>query len=334
MQPGNKQRIYINEVAPRDGFQIEPSFVPTEEKIRLINRLSRTGLARIEATSFTSPKAIPNLRDAEEVMRQIDRVPGVIYTVLVPNVKGCERAIACNADEINLVMSASQAHNQANLRMSCEQSLAQFAAIVKVAQGATVAINASVSTTFGCPFDGRVPPERIFELIERFLEIGISRVSLCDTTGMANPAQVWALCEAVRTRWPEMQFTMHFHNTRGMGLANVLAALEAGMRHFDSSLGGLGGCPYAPGASGNICTEDTVHMLEQMGYNTAVNLDLILEIARDLPAVIGHDVPGQVMKAGKADRKYPVPDWVGKEQVAVARTAAEPSKTACPTAHR
>lgn len=321
MEPGNTQRIYINEVAPRDGFQIEPSFVPTEEKIKLINRLSRAGLSRIEATSFTSPKAIPNLRDAEEVMRQIDRVPGVIYTVLVPNVKGCERAIACNADEINLVMSASQTHNRANLRMSCEQSLAQFAEILKVAQGSPVGINASISTAFGCPFDGVIAPERIFELVERFLELGIGAVTLCDTTGMANPVQVRQLCEAVNARWPKVQFTMHFHNTRAMGLANVATALQAGMRHFDAALGGLGGCPYAPGASGNICTEDTVHMIEQMGYDTGVNLDLLLEIARDLPAIIGHDVPGQVMKAGKADRKYPVPEWVGKPQGAIAKSA-------------
>jgi hydroxymethylglutaryl-CoA lyase len=310
MESKNRQRIYINEVVTRDGFQIEPGFVPTEEKIKLINRLSRSGVAMIEATSFTSPKAIPNLRDAEEVMRQIERVPGVRYTVLIPNRKGCERAIACGVDEINLVMSASQSHNRANLRMSCEQSLAQFAEIVKCAQGAPVSMNASLSTSFGCPFDGVITEQRVLEVVGRFLELGIQSVTLCDTTGMANPRQVRSLCEAVKARWPKVKFTMHFHNTRGMGLANVVAALEAGMLDFDASLAGLGGCPFAPGASGNICTEDTVHMLEQMGYDTGVDLDLLLGIARDLPGIVGHDVPGQLIKAGKADRRYPKPEWV------------------------
>ncbi|MHC1724731.1 MAG: hydroxymethylglutaryl-CoA lyase [Syntrophobacteraceae bacterium] len=308
MQPGNQRRVYINEVAPRDGFQMEPGFVPTEEKIKLINLLSRTGLAKIEVSSFTSPKAIPNLRDAEEVMERIERMPGVIYTALVPNVKGCQRAIICRVDEINLVMSASETHNRANLHMSCEQSHKQFAEIVDVTKGSSVAFNASISTAFGCPFDGVIPQERIFHMIDQYVEIGITGVTLCDTTGMADPAQVFMLCNAVRTRFPEMNFTAHFHNTRGMGPANVLAALEAGIEHLDASLGGLGGCPYAPGASGNICTEDTVHMLDRMGYDTGVNLDRLLEVAHELPAVIGHEVPGQVIKAGKADRKYPRPE--------------------------
>ena len=325
MESENRQRIYINEVVTRDGFQIEPSFVPTEEKIKLINRLSRSGVAMIEATSFTSPKAIPNLRDAEEVMRQIERVAGVRYTVLIPNVKGCERAIGCGVDEINLVMSASQTHNQANLRMSCEQSLAQFAEIVKFATGAPVSINASLSTSFGCPFDGAVAEQRVLDVVRRFLELGIQSVTLCDTTGMANPRQVRSLCKVVKARWPDVKFTMHFHNTRGMGLANAVAALEAGMLHFDASHAGLGGCPFAPGASGNICTEDTVHMFEQMGYDTGVKLDLLLEIAGDLPAIVGHDVPGQLIKSGKADKRYPVPEWLGKDQIALAgKPAAAP----------
>jgi hydroxymethylglutaryl-CoA lyase len=322
MQPGNKRRIYINEVVTRDGFQIEPDFVPTEEKIRLVNRLSRTGLAGIEVTSFTSPKAIPNLRDAEEVMKRIDRVQGVTYTALAPNVKGCERAVGCGVDEINLVMSASETHNRANLRMSCEESLAQFAEIARVAKDSPVAIKTLISTAFGCPFDGVVPAERISHIVERCTKIGITGLTLCDTTGMADPAQVFALCDGLRTCFPKVTFTVHFHNTRGMGLANVLAALEAGIEHLDASLGGLGGCPFAPGSSGNICTEDTVHMLERMGYNTGVNLDLLLEISRGLPAVVGHEVPGQVVKAGRADRKYPRPSWLDgcKEQVAMSRS--------------
>ncbi|GAB6387037.1 hydroxymethylglutaryl-CoA lyase [Stutzerimonas marianensis] len=303
------KRLYIQDVATRDGFQIEPAFVPTEDKIALIDRLSETGLAKIEVTSFTSPKAIPNLRDAEEVMRGIRRVPGVEYTVLVPNVKGCERALACEVDEINLVMSASDTHGLANLRMTPEKSLEQFKAIIEVTRGSPVFVNASLSTAFGCPFEGEVPPARVMALVQQLLDIGVQGVTLCDTTGMADPAQVERLCRDALRRWPEAVFTAHFHNTRGMGLANALAALNAGIDRFDASLGGLGGCPYAPGASGNICTEDLVHMFQRMGLDTGVDLDRLLQCAADLPLLVGHDVPGAVLKAGTSDRRYPKPAW-------------------------
>ncbi|CAO1668442.1 hydroxymethylglutaryl-CoA lyase [Vreelandella maris] len=301
-------KIEINEVAPRDGLQIEARFVPTEEKIRWIDALSTTGLRRIEATSFTSPKAIPNLRDAAEVVTGIQRRKGVDITVLVPNVKGTERALACQVDEINLVMSASNSHGLANLRMTPEQSLEQFAAILDVTEGSGVFINASLSTTFGCPFEGDVPEARVLELVEKLIGLGIQGVTLCDTTGMANPAQVKRLCKAVLDRWAQTPFTLHFHNTRGMGLANALAAWQAGISRFDASLGGLGGCPFAPGATGNVCTEDLVHMFESMGVDTGVDLDALLEIAVTLPDLIGHDVPGQVVKAGKSTRRYAMPE--------------------------
>ncbi len=304
-------QLQINEVATRDGFQVEATFVPTEEKIRLIDALSATGLARIEATSFVSPKAIPNLRDAAEVVAGIQRRPGVGITVLVPNVKGAERALASGVDEINLVMSASDSHGRANLRMTPEQSLAQYAEILSVVrshpQGSGVFINASLSTSFGCPFEGKVPQARVLKLVSRLLELGVEGVSLCDTTGMANPAQVASLCEAALARFPSAPFTLHFHNTRGMGLANALAAWQAGIIRFDASLGGLGGCPFAPGATGNVCTEDLVHMFEQIGVSTGVDLDALLAASAMLPELVGHDTPGQVVKAGKADRRYPMP---------------------------
>ncbi|MDQ7729049.1 hydroxymethylglutaryl-CoA lyase [Halomonas sp. SpR8] len=301
-------KIEINEVAPRDGLQIEARFVVTEDKIRWIDALSTTGLRRIEATSFTSPKAIPNLRDAAEVVTGIQRREGVDITVLVPNVKGTERALACQVDEINLVMSASNSHGLANLRMTLEQSLEQFATILEVTQGSGVFINASLSTAFGCPFEGEIPETRVLELVGKLIDLGIQGITLCDTTGMANPVQVKRLCEAVLGRWPDTPFTLHFHNTRGMGLANALAAWQAGITRFDASLGGLGGCPFAPGASGNVCTEDLVHMFEAMGVDTGVDLDALLEIAATLPDLIGHDVPGQVVKAGKSTRRYPMPE--------------------------
>lgn len=299
-------RIYIQEVSVRDGFQIEPRFIPTEDKISLINALSRSGLSKIEVTSFTSPKAIPALADAEVVMSEIDRVPGVIYAALVPNVRGCERALACGADEINVFMSASVSHNQANLRMTPEQSLAQFRAIAEQV-GGQASLNASLSTAFGCPFEGDVPQELVLQRVGEFADMGMQGVSLCDTTGMANPAQVAGLCEAVLARWPELTVTVHFHDTRGMGLANALAAWQTGIRHFDASLGGLGGCPYAPGASGNVCTEDLTHMFQAMGCETGVDLAALLAAAASLPALVGHDLPGQVLKAGPASRLHPLP---------------------------
>lgn len=302
-------RIQINEVAPRDGLQIEAEFIPTEAKIRFIDALSTTGLARIEATSFTSPKAIPNLRDAEEVVRGIQRRSGVDITVLVPNLRGCERALACGVDEINLVMSASDSHGLANLRMTPKQSLEHFSEILAASQGSGVFVNASLSTSFGCPFEGTVPQTRVLELVEHLLSMGVEGVTLCDTTGMANPVQVAKLCDTVRSQWPDTPFTLHFHNTRGMGLANALAAWQAGIVRFDAALGGLGGCPYAPGATGNVCTEDLVHMFEQMGVATGVDLDALLAVSATLPELVGHDTPGQVVKAGTADRRYPMPQW-------------------------
>jgi hydroxymethylglutaryl-CoA lyase len=292
-------RIFIQEVAVRDGFQIEPRFIPSEEKIALIDALSTTGLAKIEATAFVSPKAVPNLRDAEQVMRGIHRVPGVVYSALVPNPRGAERAVACGADELNLVMSASETHNRKNVNRSTAQSLEGFQDVMRVVAGTRVKINGTVSTAFGCPFEGTVAPERVLQFAEQYLDMGFYGITLADTTGMAHPLQVEALTAAAVARFPGAELTLHFHNTRGMGLANVLAAIKAGAARFDASLGGLGGCPFAPGATGNICTEDLVHMLQAMGYDTGVDLDGLLKIARRLPSIVGHEVPGQVAKAGK-----------------------------------
>lgn len=305
MRAPEPPRVYIQEVSPRDGFQIESKCLSTEEKIAYIDRLSLAGLAKIEVTSFTSPKSIPTLADAEAVVARIKRTPGVIYTALVPNLRGCDRALAAGIDEINLVMSASESHNLANLRMTCEQSLSQLGRIAERARGA-VAISASLSTSFGCPYEGPIPVARILELLSQLADMGITQVSLCDTSGMANPAQVEDVFIQARLHWPSTEFTAHFHNTRGMGLANALAAVRVGITRFDASLGGLGGCPYAPGATGNVCTEDLVHMFQAMGYETGADLDKLLAIAADLPTLVGHDIPGQVVKAGASSRRYPL----------------------------
>lgn len=298
------KRLFIHDVAPRDGLQIEPVFVPTADKVALVDALSRTGLAKIEVTSFTSPKAIPALADAADVMAGIERRPGIEYAALVPNTRGAERALACRVDELNVVMSVSESHNRANLRMDRERSLAEFAAVVALTRGSAAAVNASLSTAFGCPFEGLFDVAQVLPWVERIAQLGIRRLTLCDTTGIADPMRVQALCAAVRERFPELLLTGHFHDTRGMGLANVLAALASGIERFDASLGGLGGCPFAPGASGNVCTEDMVHMLEQMGFDSGVDVPALLECSRRLPALVGHDTPGQVVKAGPSSRRH------------------------------
>lgn len=303
-------KLIVQEVAPRDGLQIEPTWVETADKIALIDALSTAGFTRIEAGSFVSPKAIPALRDGEAVFQQIARQPGVIYVALVPNLKGAERALASRADELNLVMSASQTHNRANMRMSCESSLAAFGDIVQHVKGSGALLNASVATAFGCPFEGKIDEDRVIAIVDAYREMGIEGITLADTTGMANPRQVARIVTRVLARLPAAALTLHFHNTRGLGLANVLAAYEAGARRFDAALGGLGGCPFAPGASGNICTEDLVNLCDEMGIPTGIDLEKLLTLSRGLPALLGHDMPGQLAKAGRNRDLHPVPDYV------------------------
>lgn len=302
-------RIFFNEVVTRDGFQNEPAFVETADKVALIDELSQCGFAKIEVTAFVSPKAIPMLRDAEEVMGRITRRAAVQYTALVPNVRGAERALEARADELNLVMSVSQTHNLANLRMTREESFAAIKEVVTQVNG-QVPINVSLSTAFGCPMQGQIELNEVMDWARRFADLGVRGLTLCDTTGMANPRQVRLFSDAVVSSLGRLELTMHFHNTRGMGLANVLAAVESGITSFDGSLGGLGGCPYAPGASGNICTEDTIHMLQTMGLETGVDLERLIHLARALPGLVGHPTPGQLAKAGRACDLHPVPEHV------------------------
>lgn len=300
------KRIYFNEVVTRDGFQIEPDFIPTDTKVALVDALSECGYAKIEVTSFTSPKAIPMLRDAEEVMGRIRRIAGVEYTVLVPNLRGAERALESRADELNLVMSTSETHNLANLRMPREKSFSALEEVIRHVDGRTP-INVSLSTCFGCPMEGDVPQAEVLRWAARFANLGVRGLTICDTTGMAHPAQVSRMVQALQQQFEGLQLTVHFHNTRGMGLANVLAALQGGIARFDGSLGGLGGCPYAPGASGNIASEDAIHMMDAMGYDTGIDLSRLLAVARELPKIVDHDVPGQVAKAGRITDLHPAP---------------------------
>jgi hydroxymethylglutaryl-CoA lyase len=301
------QRIFIHDVVARDGFQIEPNWIPTERKIEMIDRLSQTGVAKIEATSFVSPKAVPQLRDAAEVMAGIRRNPDVTYVALVPNVRGAERALAAQVDEIVLVVSASETHNRANVRRSVAESFAGFTEVFAVLRGSDVAVVGAIATAFGCPFEGDVPEAQVLDCIGRYVDLGVRGVTFGDTTGMANPRQVQQLVGRARERFAGLELTLHFHNTRGMGLANVVSGLSAGVVRFEGCLGGLGGCPFAPGATGNVCTEDVVHMLQCMGYDTGVDLDRMLEASHRLEEIVGHELPGQVVKAGKASDRHPLP---------------------------
>ena len=325
MKEGNGKRLFINEVATRDGFQMESRFIPTDDKIALVDRLSTLGYAKIEVTSFTSAKAIPALRDGEEVMQRIARRPGVVYTALVPNLRGAERALESRIGEFNIVMSVSETHNLSNLRMTREQSFAQLAEVIALAKQASVPVNVSLSCVFGCPMEGEVPLSAVLEWIDRFAALQVQGITLCDTTGMAFPTQVQAVCEAVLARYSALQWTAHFHNTRGMGLANTVAAVEAGIERLDMSLGGIGGCPYAPGATGNVATEDVVHMLQCMGYDTGMDLEGLIDAASALETLVQHDLPSQVSRAGhRLTRHAPPADF--NDIVARARAHARRGK--------
>lgn len=305
-------QIEINEVGPRDGLQIEKALVATDDKVALVDALSDCGFARIEVTSFTSPKAIPALADAADVMRRIRRQPDVIYTALVPNIRGLERALEAGTDEMNLVMSCSETHNRANLRMTRDQSYAELSQVLAAAAQTGTPCNVSLSTAFGCPFDGDVAAEQVLDLAARLVDAGAAGITLCDTTGMAFPTQVAALCEQAFTRLPGVPLTVHLHNTRGMALANAMAAWQTGITRFDAAAGGLGGCPYAPGASGNVNTEELVHMFACMGVDTGVSLEPLMAIVRGLPALVQRDLSNALLQAGPRLATHAAPAWLAE----------------------
>ncbi len=304
------QRVTICEVGPRDGFQIEPEFIPTEQKVEVVDLLSDAGLPRIEVTSFVHPKVVPQTRDAEAVMAKIRRRPGTRYSALVPNDKGAVRAVDAGVDEIHTVLSASESHNLANVNMTIAESVEKLRAVMQVAERARVAVGCGISTSFGCPFEGPVPIAQLESVVSRLVDIGARAIGLADTTGMANPRQVQRTLEHLMPRFPGIEWTLHTHDTRAMAIPNILAAMECGVTHLDASIGGLGGCPFAPGASGNVCTEDLVHCLHAMGVETGIDLDRLIAVSRRVQEVVGRVLPGQIVKAGKWDRRYPLPDGV------------------------
>jgi hydroxymethylglutaryl-CoA lyase len=303
-------RVTICEVGTRDGFQIEPEFIPTEHKIEVVDRLTEAGVPRIEVTSFVHPKAVPQLRDAEAVMAAIRRRPGTRYAALVPNDKGAARAVDAGVDAIHTVLSASESHNLANVNMTIAESVEKLRAVAQIASRAGVPLQCGVSTSFGCPFEGEVPVDRLESVVARLVDLGAQGIGLADTTGMANPRQVAAVLERLMPRFPGIEWTLHTHDTRAMAIPNILAAMQLGVTHFDASIGGLGGCPFAPGASGNVCSEDLVHCLHAMGVDTGIDLDRLVAVSRRVEAIVGRPMPGQIIKAGPWTRKYPVPDSV------------------------
>lgn len=293
------EAVTIVEVGPRDGLQSEPGFVPTEEKLELIERLADAGLKRIEITSFVSRHAIPQLSDSVEVAAGIRRRPGIRYSALTPNYTGLERAIAAGVEDIALFVSASETHNRKNVRMSVDKSLSSFRQIARVAQSRAMRLRGYVVTAFGCEYEGRVLPEQVEKIVLAYLEMGVGEVALGDTTGMANPVTVRSMVRRLRPLLGETALALHFHDTRGTGLANVLAALEEGAVTFDCSIGGLGGCPASRTPAGNIATEDLVGMLHEMGIDTGVDLDALIECARYAEKITGRNLPGRLMNAGK-----------------------------------
>ena len=291
-------RVEITEVGTRDGFQAERAFIPTAQKIEFIDRLIDAGMPRIEATSFVSPRAVPQLADAAEVMAGVDRTRGTVLAALVPNKRGALRAAEAAVDEMVVFVSASESHNRKNVNRAIEESLAGFEDVARVVEEAGIPVSGAISTSFGCPFEGDVPAARVGEIAHRFQQLGFAGASLGDTTGMATPPLVAAAVAAVREAAPGLGLALHFHNTRGVGLANVMAGLELGVDKYESSFGGIGGCPFAPKATGNICTEDLVYLLEEMGIGTGIDLRKLSGIACDVEVAVGHELPGQIMKAG------------------------------------
>lgn len=293
------RHVRIREVGPRDGFQAERVSVPTDTKVAIIDALSATGLSAIQATSVVHPRAVPQLADAEQVMARVNRVPAVRYSVLVPNLRGAERAVAMDADEWDLMLSVTDAHSRSNANRDTWEAMDALEPVVDLAGQHGVRIVGGMATALGCPFEGRVPYDRVRRVAQRYYDMGVRRLSVADTVGVADPKLVFETLGRLRSEFADVELGLHLHNTRGMALANLLAGLQAGVSVFDASIGGLGGCPFAPGASGNVATEDVVHMLALMGVDTGIDIEALLDITeRHLTNLVDHPVESAVARAG------------------------------------
>jgi hydroxymethylglutaryl-CoA lyase len=308
------KEVKITEVGPRDGFQSEKTVLKTEDKIDIINNLIEAGFPRIEVSSFVSPKAIPQLADAEIILNKVNRSSKTTLAALVPNARGALRAVEAKIDEIVVFLSASESHNKKNVNRSVKESLSGFKEIADIAGKNNIPIQGDIATAFGCPFEGNISPKKLADISKEYKLMGFKGVTLGDTTGMATPPVVIDAINAIRNNVPDFNITLHFHNTRGVGLANVMSGLNLGITDYESCFGGMGGCPFAPNATGNICSEDLIYLLHEMGIETGIDLDKIISIAKKVENLVGHKLPGQVMRAGHRLLSYSmdeVPTAVG-----------------------
>jgi hydroxymethylglutaryl-CoA lyase len=296
--PPGDDWVEVIEVGTRDGLQIERHLVPAQRKIEIINDMIDSGLRSIEVTSFVSPKAVPQLADAAEVLAGVRKKDDTCLMALVPNLKAAERAAQTPLDAGVLLCSASETHNRKNLNRSIGESMAGFPQVAGRLREAGIGVVGGMATAFGCPFEGEVPVASVLRIVESYVELGITHVGLGDTTGMATPTNIRSVVRALKAEFPDIEYTLHLHNTRGIGLANVLVGLDEGVRRFDSSVAGLGGCPFAAGATGNICTEDLVYLLHESGYRTGIDLYKAIEVAKKMERTLGRQLSGQVMRAG------------------------------------
>lgn len=294
------KEIVICEVGPRDGLQSEKSTLTTEQKAELIDDMGKAGFRFIEVGSFVSPRAVPQMADTDEVFRRIEPSPGVEYRALIANLRGVERAAACGCKKVKLNVSASRAHNLANLNCTPEESVAGFAACVEKAKETGIGISGSISMAFGSPWDKEIPVDDVKRVVEAYLNVGITEISLSDAAGVAYPGQVYEMGQEMKREYPQVDWWFHFHNTRGLGIANVLAGMDAGFTHFDTSFAGVGGCPFVPGAAGNVTTEDVLHMCGQMKIATGIDLDQAIAISRKVVSMLGHSTDSYILRAGKA----------------------------------
>lgn len=292
--------ITLCEVGLRDGLQNEKTLIPTAEKLHMLRALIDAGFPVIEVGSFMHPKAVPQMADTDELFREIGDVPNVELRALIPNLRGVQRAIDCGCKKVKLNVSASRQHNLRNLNMTPEQSVAGFASCVELAKVNGIAISGSISMPFASPWEGRTPVEDVDAIIEAYLNVGIDEISLSDASGMAVPNQVRELCAHVLEKYPQASWWLHFHNTRGMAMANIIAAMDAGMTRFDSAFGGLGGCPFVPGAAGNISSEDVIHMCDESGIETGVDVTKVMAVSRSLRELLGHDMESYILRAGRS----------------------------------
>lgn len=294
------KEIRLCEVGPRDGLQNEKKVLTTQEKIQLIDAIAASGFPVIEVGSFVSPKAVPQMANTDEVFQGITRKEGVEYRALIANARGVDRAISCGCNKVKLNVSASVSHNLANLNRTPSQTIAGFAECVQKAADAGIGISGSISMAFGSPWDKEIPVQDVKDAVDAYLNVGVTEISLSDASGMAYPTQVYDMCQEMKRCYPQVSWWLHFHNTRGLGIANILAGMEAGFTQFDTSFAGVGGCPFVPGAAGNVATEDVLHMCDEMGVKTGIDLDQAIEVSRRVVELVGHPTDSYLLRAGKS----------------------------------